>query len=159
VKQGMVFHTETKVTGAAVQGGQVVVTASAGGKDVRFQGDKVLVAVGRRPCTAGLGLEEIGVHVEAKTGRVPVDDDFRTNVASVHAIGDLIAGPMLAHKAEEDGIAFAERLTGHKTPVNYETIPSVIYTWPEVASVGPTEEQLRAAGRDFRVGKFPFSAN
>jgi dihydrolipoamide dehydrogenase len=117
------------------------------------------VAVGRKPYTTGLGLKEAGVTVEEKTGRIPVDEDFRTNVASVYAIGDLIDGPMLAHKAEEDGIAFAERLAGHKTHVNYDTVPSIIYTWPEVASVGPTEEQLQAAGREYRVGRFPFSAS
>jgi dihydrolipoamide dehydrogenase len=159
VKQGLVLHLGTRVTGAATQGGQVIVNANAGGKDVLFQGDKVLVAVGRRPYTAGLGLKEVGVTVEERTGRVPVDEDFRTNVAGIYAIGDLIDGPMLAHKAEEDGIAFAERLAGHKTHVNYDTVPSVVYTWPEVASVGPTEEQLKASGRSYRVGRFPFSAN
>jgi dihydrolipoamide dehydrogenase len=158
-KQGLVFHLGTKVTGAATQGGQVIVNANAGGTDVLFQGDKVLVAIGRKPYTAGLGLKEAGVVVEERTGRIPVDEDFRTNVAGVYAIGDLIDGPMLAHKAEEDGIACAERLAGHKTHVNYDTVPSVIYTWPEVASVGPTEEQLKAAGREYRVGRFPFSAN
>src|SRR5262249_49641827 len=107
----------------------------------------------------GLGLEEAGVKLEDGSGRVVVDENFKTNVAGVHAIGDLIAGPMLAHKAMEEGVAFAERLAGKKTQVNYETIPSVIYTWPEVASVGRTEEQLKEAGREYRVGKFPFSAN
>jgi dihydrolipoamide dehydrogenase len=159
VKQGLVFHLGTQVTGAATQGGQVIVNANAGGKDVLFQGDKVLVAIGRKPYTAGLGLKEIGVAVEERTGRIPVDQDYRSNVAGIYAIGDLIAGPMLAHKAEEDGIAFAERLAGHKTHVNYDTVPSVIYTWPEVASVGPTEEQVKASGRDYRVGRFPFSAS
>jgi dihydrolipoamide dehydrogenase len=158
-KQGLVFHLGTKVTGAARQGGQVIVNANAGGKDVLFQGDKVLVAVGRKPYTAGLGLKEAGVVVEEKTGRIPVDENFRTNVEGIHAIGDLIQGPMLAHKAEEDGIACVERLAGRKTHVNYDTVPSVIYTWPEVASVGPTEEQLKAAGREYRVGRFPFSAS
>jgi dihydrolipoamide dehydrogenase len=158
-RQGLVFHLGTKVTGAATRGGQVIVNANAGGKDVMFQGDKVLVAIGRKPYTAGLGLQEAGVVVEEKTGRIPVDANFRTNVAGVYAIGDLIDGPMLAHKAEEDGIACAERLAGHKTHVNYDTVPSVIYTWPEVASVGPTEEQLKAAGREYRVGRFPFSAS
>jgi dihydrolipoamide dehydrogenase len=159
VKQGLVFHLETKVTGAATQGGQVIVNANAGGKDVLFQGDKLLVAIGRKPHTAGLGLKEVGVTVEERSGRVPVDENFQTNVAGIYAIGDLINGPMLAHKAEEDGIAFAERLAGHKTNVNYDTVPSVVYTWPEVASVGPTEEQLKASGHEYRVGRFPFSAN
>jgi dihydrolipoamide dehydrogenase len=158
-KQGLTFHLETKVTAAAVQGGQVVVHASRKGQDVQFQGDRVLVAVGRRPFTKGLGLEEAGVRLEERTGRVVVDEGFETDVPGIYAIGDLIAGPMLAHKAEDDGIAFAERLSGMKTQVDYDTVPSVIYTWPEVASVGPTEEEVRNSGRDYKVGKFPFSAN
>jgi dihydrolipoamide dehydrogenase len=158
-RQGLTFHLDTKVTGASTQGGQVIVNAQAHGTDHLFQGDKVLVAVGRRPYTAGLGLEEAGVELEAKTGRVVVQEGFQTSAPGVFAIGDLIAGPMLAHKAEEEGIALAERLTGRKTEVNYHAIPSVIYTWPEVASVGQTEEELKEAGREYRVGKFPFSAN
>jgi dihydrolipoamide dehydrogenase len=159
VKQGLTFHLETKVTGAGAKGGQVVVTATSKGKDLTFQGDKVLVAIGRRPYTTGLGLKELGVAVDERSGRVVVDENFETNVKGIHAIGDLIEGPMLAHKAEDDGIAFAERLAGLKTQVNHDTVPSVIYTWPEVASVGPTEEQIKASGREYRVGKFPFSAN
>jgi dihydrolipoamide dehydrogenase len=159
VKQGLTFHLETKVTAAGTQGGQVVVNAHTRGTDVLFQGDKVLVAVGRRPCTAGLGLQEAGVTVEERTGKVPVDANYETNISGIYAIGDLISGPMLAHKAEDDGIAFAERLVGMKTLVNYDTVPSVIYTWPEVASVGPTEEEIKASGRDYKVGKFPISAN
>jgi dihydrolipoamide dehydrogenase len=158
-KQGLAFHLETKVTGASTQGGQVIVNAQARGTDVLFQGDKVLVAVGRKPLTTGLGLEEAGVALEDRTGRIVVEAGFRTSLPGVYAIGDVIAGPMLAHKAEEEGIALAERLAGMKTQVNYDAIPSVIYTWPEVASVGFTEEQLKGAGRDYRVGKFPFSAN
>jgi dihydrolipoamide dehydrogenase len=158
-KQGLTFHLETKVTAAGTQAGEVVVTAKAGGADRTFQGDKVLVAVGRRPFTTGLGLRELGVRTDERSGRVLVDEDFQTNVPGIYAIGDLIEGPMLAHKAEDDGIAFAERLAGMKTHVNYDTVPSVIYTWPEVASVGATEDQLKEAGRDYRVGKFPFSAN
>jgi dihydrolipoamide dehydrogenase len=159
LREGLTIHVETKVTSAAVQGGQVLVNATAKGENVLFQGDKVLVAVGRRPVTAGLGLEEAGVKLEERSGRVLVDENFRTNVPGVYAIGDLIAGPMLAHKAEEEGVAFADRLAGKKTRVNYDTIPSVIYTWPEVASVGLTEEQVKEKGREYRVGKFPFSAN
>jgi dihydrolipoamide dehydrogenase len=159
VKQGLTFHLETKVTAAGTQGGEVLVTATSGGKDLKFQGDKVLVAVGRRPLTAGLGLAELGVATDERSGRVAVDENFETNVKGIYAIGDLIEGPMLAHKASEDGVAFAERLAGMKTEVNYNTVPSVIYTWPEVASVGQTEEQVKASGREYRVGKFPFSAN
>jgi dihydrolipoamide dehydrogenase len=159
VKQGLTIHVETKVTGASAQGGQVIVNAQAHGTDQLYQGDKVLVAVGRKPVTAGLGLEEAGVKLEERTGRVGVDQGFQTSAAGIYAIGDLIAGPMLAHKAEEEGIALAERLAGKKTEVNYDAIPCVIYTWPEVASVGQTEEQLKEVGHEYRVGKFPFSAN
>ncbi len=158
-RQGLTLHLETKVTGAGTKGGEVHVTATSKGKDQTFQGDKVLVAVGRRPYTTGLGLPELGVATDERSGRVLVDENYETNVKGVYAIGDLIEGPMLAHKASEDGVAFAERLTGMKTEVNYDTVPSVIYTWPEVASVGQTEEQVKAAGREYRVGKFPFSAN
>src|SRR5258708_3768106 len=108
---------------------------------------------------SGRGLAEAGVAIEERSGRVPVNENFETNVAGVYAIGDLIAGPMLAHKAEDEGIAVAERLAGKKTEVNYNAIPSVIYTWPEVASVGLTEEQARENGREVRVGRFPFTAN
>jgi dihydrolipoamide dehydrogenase len=158
-RQGLTFHLDTKVTGAAAQGGAVIVNASNKGKDVLFQGDKVLVAVGRKPYTAGLGLEEAGVALEERTGRIKVDEHYQTTVPGVYAIGDVIAGPMLAHKAEEEGIALVEQLAGSRTHVNYGTIPSVVYTYPEVASVGQTEEQVRAAGGDCKVGKFPFAAN
>jgi dihydrolipoamide dehydrogenase len=157
-KQGLKLHVETKVVSASVQGGQVIVNAQAKGEGVLFQGDKVLVAVGRRPVTAGLGLEEAGVAVD-ETGRVTVNARFETHVPGVYAIGDLIAGPMLAHKAQEEGVAVAELLAGKKARVNYATIPSVIYTWPEVASVGLTEEQVKESGREYKVGKFPFLAN
>jgi dihydrolipoamide dehydrogenase len=159
VKQGLAFHLETRVMGASTQGGQVIVNGHGQRGDVLFQGDKVLVAVGRRPYTTGLGLEEAGVALEDRTGRVAVHDGYQTSVPGIYAIGDLIAGPMLAHKAQEEGAALAERLAGKKSQVNYETIPSVVYTWPEVASVGQTEDQLKAAGRTYRVGKFPFTAN
>jgi dihydrolipoamide dehydrogenase len=159
VKQGLTFNLETRVTDAAVQGGQVVVRAQKKGQDVVFQGDKVLVAVGRKPCTTGLGLEEAGVAVEERTGCVKVDERYATNVPGVYAIGDLIGGPMLAHKAMAEGVAFAEQFAGHAAQVNYAAIPSVVYTWPEVASVGLTEEQLKDAGKKYKTGKFPFAAN
>jgi dihydrolipoamide dehydrogenase len=158
-RQGLDFHLETKVTGATVQRGRVAVTAESKGESQTFTGDKVLVAVGRRPVTAGLGLEDVGIVLEERGGRVKVDDGWQTNVPGVYAIGDLIHGPMLAHKAMEEGIALAERLAGHKTRVNYDVIPSVIYTFPELASVGLTEEQVKESGREYKVGKFPFSAN
>jgi dihydrolipoamide dehydrogenase len=159
-KQGLEFHLETKVTGAKVEGEMVTVAAETkDGKGLTVECDKVLVAVGRRPYTEGLGLQAVGVSVEAKTGKVPVDDHFRTNVPSVLAIGDLIAGPMLAHKAEDEGVAAVEILAGKPGHVDYNTIPSVIYTWPEMASVGITEEQAREQNLKYRVGKFPFLAN
>lgn len=158
-RQGLSFHLETKVTGAKVNNKDVTVTAEGKDGPLKLQADKVLVAVGRRPFTNGLGLQEAGVAVDEKSGRIPVNADFQTNVSGIYAIGDLVAGPMLAHKAEDDGIAFAERLTGKKTHVDYNTVPGVIYTWPEVASVGQTEEQLKSERKDYRIGKFPFSAN
>lgn len=160
VKQGLEFHLDTKVTGAKVNKDKVTVTAQAkDGKELKFEGDRVLVAVGRKPFTVGLGLDEVGVAYDAKSGRVTVDEQFRTNVPGVYAIGDLIAGPMLAHKASEEGVVFAERLMGMKPHVNYDAIPSVIYIWPEVASVGPTEEQIKASGTAYNVGRFKFIAN
>jgi dihydrolipoamide dehydrogenase len=158
-RQGLTFHLDTKVTQAGTQGGQVIVNALHKSEGQQFQGDKVLVAVGRRPYTAGLGLEQVGVTVEERTGRVPVDEHFQTNVPGIYAIGDLIAGPMLAHKASEEGVALAEQLAGYKTHVNYGAIPSVIYTAPELAAVGLTEEQVKETGKPYKVGKFPFQAN
>lgn len=159
-RQGLEFHLETKVTGASVEGESVTVTAEPkDGKALSVACDKVLVAVGRRPYTEGLNLDGAGVKVEVKTGKVPVDAHFRTNIPTISAIGDLIQGPMLAHKAEDEGIACAEILAGKPGHVNYDTIPSVIYTWPEMASVGITEEQAQQQGLKYRVGKFPFLAN
>jgi dihydrolipoyl dehydrogenase len=159
-KRGIEFHLDTKVTGATVKGDQVTVRAQGkDGKEVSFTGDKVLVAVGRRPYTAGLGLDTAGVKVDAKSSRVEVDDQYRTSVGYIYAIGDLIAGPMLAHKASEEGIVFAERLAGMKPHVNYDAIPSVIYIWPEVASVGKTEEELKEKRVEYKVGKFRFTAS
>ena len=145
IKQGLEFHLETKVTGASIEGDRATVHAETkDGKKLDFDCGRVLVAVGRRPFTQGLGLAEAGVTVDPKTGKVPVDAHFRTNVATISAIGDLIDGPMLAHKAEDEGIACAEILAGKAGHVNYDTIPGVIYTWPELASVGLTEEQAKA---------------
>lgn len=158
-KQGLEFYLDTAVTAISARNEQVTVIAKRkDGTELSFTGDRVLVAVGRRPLTAGLGLAEAGVRADAKTGRIEVDDQFRTTAAGVYAIGDLIAGPMLAHKASEEGVVFAERLAGMRPHVNYDTIPSVIYTWPEVASVGRTEEQLKEQGVEYRVGKFKFAA-
>jgi dihydrolipoamide dehydrogenase len=158
-KQGFEIHIDTKVTGATVTGDSVTVKAqSKDGKELSFSGDRVLVSVGRRPYTSGLGLDDAGVKYDAKSGRIDTDAHFRTNVPGVFAIGDLIAGPMLAHKASEEGVVFAETLAGMKPHMNYDAIPSVIYIWPEVASVGLTEEQLKEKGVEYRVGKFKFAA-
>jgi dihydrolipoamide dehydrogenase len=158
-RQGFEIHLQTKVTGAKVGKGTVTVTAEKDGQQLTFEGDRVLVAVGRKPYTAGLGLDEAGVEHDKKTGRIAVDPQFRTNVPGISAIGDIIDGPMLAHKASEEGVVFAEQLAGMKPHVNYDAIPSVIYIWPEVASVGRTEEQVKETGRPYKVGKFPFLAN
>jgi dihydrolipoamide dehydrogenase len=159
-RQGITFHLDTKVMRGSTQGGgQVIVNAQHKSEGVLFQGDKVLVATGRRPYTAGLGLDQVGIAVDERTGRVPVDEGFQTKVPGIYAIGDLIAGPMLAHKASEEGIALVERLAGQKTHVNYLTIPSVVYTAPELASVGLTEEQVKEAATEYKAGKFPFLAN
>ncbi len=159
-KQGLEIHLETRVTGASVEGDRVEVRArKEDGAEATFACDRVLVAVGRRAYTEGLGLAELGIAVDPRTGKIPVDARFRTSVPTISAIGDVIEGPMLAHKAEDEGIACVELLAGQAGHVNYETIPSVIYTWPEMASVGLTEEQVKERGREYRVGKFPFQAN
>lgn len=159
-KQGLEFHLDTKVTGAKVLKGQVTVTTTGkDGSEKTFTGDKVLVAVGRKPWIEGLGLAEAGVKFDAKTNRVEIDSNYQTNLPGVYAIGDLVAGPMLAHKASEEGVAVAEILAGKHAHVNHDTIPSVIYIWPEVSSVGPTEEQIKESGRPYKVGKFPFAAS
>ncbi len=159
-KQGLEFHLETKVTGAQIEGDRVTVKAEKkDGSALSVTCDRVLVAVGRRAYTEGLDLQKAGVTVDPKTGKVAVDKTFRTNVPTISAIGDVIEGPMLAHKAEDEGIAWAELLAGKAGHVDYDTIPSVIYTWPEMASVGQTEEQLKERKVDYRVGKFPFLAN
>ena len=159
-KQGLKFHLGTKVTGATVEKGNVTVTADGpDGQKLQFLADKVLVAVGRRPHTAGLGLAEAGVEFDPKTGKIPVNKKFGTNLPTVSAIGDLIEGPMLAHKASEEGVVFAELLAGQQPHLNYDAIPSVIYIWPEVASVGPTEEAVKATGKPYKKGSFPFAAS
>jgi len=158
-RQGMAFQLETKVLDATIQGGQVVVRTQRQGQAAEFKGDKVLVAVGRKPCTAGLGLSELGVAIKERTGRVQVDEAYQTSVPGIYAVGDLIDGPMLAHKAHEEGIAFAEKLAGKAGHVNYGAIPGVVYIWPEVATVGLTEEQVKETGQPYRVGRFPFQAS
>jgi dihydrolipoamide dehydrogenase len=159
-KQGFAFRLSSKVTAAAVTKDQVTLTVepAAGGGAESLGADVVLVAVGRVPYTEGLGLDSAGVERDGK-GRIAVDNRFQTNVAGIHAIGDAIRGPMLAHKAEDEGAALAEILAGQAGHVNYEAIPSVVYTAPEIAAVGKTEEELKEAGIDYRAGKFLFLAN
>jgi dihydrolipoamide dehydrogenase len=157
-KQGIKFHLGKKVTGASTAGAvSLLVEPSAGGAAETVEADIVLVAIGRRPNTEGLGLEGAGVAMER--GRVVINDHFASNVPGIYAIGDVVRGPMLAHKAEDEGVAVAEILAGKAGHVNYDVIPGVVYTWPEVATVGKTEEELKAAGIDYNVGKFPFTAN
>ena len=156
-RSGIEFKLGTKVAGLhEVPGGLTLDLEGAASQTL--SADVVLVAIGRRPYTDGLGLEAVGVALD-EHGRVVVDDGFATNIPGIYAIGDVIRGPMLEHKAAEEGVALAERLAGQKTSVDYDAIPAVIYTWPEVASVGQTEEELKAAAISYRVGKFPFTAN
>ncbi len=159
-KQGMAFRLSTKVVGAETdaEGVTLRLQPAAGGEESTLRADVVLLAIGRRAHTAGLGLAEIGVATDAR-GRIEIDAHYATNVPGIYAIGDVVAGPMLAHKAEEEGVALAERLAGQAGHVNYEVIPGVVYTWPEVAAIGRTEEALKDAGIAYRVGKFPFTAN
>lgn len=159
-KQGIEYKLGAKVTGVekTSTGAKVTFEPVKGGSAETLEADIVLVATGRRPYTDGLGLEQAGVKLDER-GRVDVDAHWQTSVAGIYAIGDVVKGPMLAHKAEDEGVALAEILAGQKGHVNYDVIPSVVYTEPEVASVGKTEEELKAAGIEYRVGKFPFSAN
>lgn len=159
-KQGFKFKLGTKVVGTEVSadGVKVSVEPAKGGDAEILEADIVLVAIGRRPYTQGLGLEEAGVALDER-GRVAIDGHFKTNVEGIYAIGDVVVGPMLAHKAEEEGVALAELLVGQAGHVNYDIIPGVVYTMPEIATVGKTEEQLKAEGVAYNVGKFPFSAN
>ena len=160
-KQGFVFKLGSKVTSVDTSGGAAKVTvepAQGEGAAEVLDADIVLVSTGRIPFTEGLGLEEVGVAKDPK-GRVEVDTHFATSVPGIYAIGDVIAGPMLAHKAEDEGMAAAEIIAGKAGHVNYDVIPSVVYTFPEIASVGKTEAELKAAGITFNIGKFPFTAN
>ncbi|CAO2838388.1 unnamed protein product [Amaranthus hypochondriacus] len=159
-KQGMKFKLKTKVVGVDTSGDGVKLTVepAAGGEQTILEADVVLVSAGRVPFTAGLGLENLGVEMD-KGGRILVNERFATNVPGVYAIGDVIPGPMLAHKAEEDGVACVEFIAGKEGHVDYDLVPGVVYTHPEVASVGKTEEQVKTLGVPYSVGKFPFMAN
>lgn len=159
-KQGMKFRLSSRVTGAktAVRGVELMVEPAKGGKAEMLSADAALVAVGRKPNTQNLGLPEAGVKLDER-GRIAVDAHYRTSAEGIYAIGDVIAGPMLAHKAEEDGVACVEMIAGQKPHVDYNLVPAVIYTYPEVASVGKTEEKLKEEDVQYKAGKFPFQAN
>jgi len=157
-KLGMEFYLGHKVTAVENKGKEVVVKAEpkAGGAAIELTGDYCLVSVGRRPYTDGLGLDKIGIELDR--GKIPVDDHLKTKIDNIYAIGDVVRGAMLAHKAEEEGVMVAEQMAGQKPHINYLLIPGVVYTWPEVASVGYTEEQLKEQGRAYKLGSFPYKA-
>ena len=159
-KQGFDIKTGTKVTGATAANGKATLTVepAKGGDSTTIEADVVLVSIGRKPNTDNLGLDKVGLATN-KQGQIETDHDFRTKIPSIWAIGDVIPGPMLAHKAEDEGIAAAENIAGQTGIVNHDVIPSVVYTHPEIAGVGLSEEQAKAAGHDIKVGKFPFMAN
>ncbi|MBI1210182.1 MAG: dihydrolipoyl dehydrogenase [Alphaproteobacteria bacterium] len=159
-KQGILFKLGARVAGIDRKAGvlQVIVEPAQGGAREVIEADVVLSAIGRRPYTEGLGLERVGIKPDNK-GRIPIDKHYRTSAQGIYAIGDVVEGPMLAHKAEDEAVAVAEIIAGQAGHVNYNAIPAVVYTYPEVASVGHTEEELKASGVQYKVGKFPFTAN
>lgn len=156
-RKGLGFRLQTKVLSARLEQKEILLELESAESKEEMRCDRLLVAVGRKPLTRGLNLEEVGIAIDPKTGQVKVNDDYQTNVPTIYAIGDLIAGPMLAHKASAEGVAAVERMSGISGAVNYEAIPSVIYTFPEVASVGLTEEQVKERGIEYCVGSYPFS--
>jgi dihydrolipoamide dehydrogenase len=156
--QGITFHLETKVSAVEISDDQLIATATKGKEELKFEADKVLVSVGRRPFSEGLGAEKLGVEFDEKK-RIKVDKHFKTNIDGIYAIGDVIAGPMLAHKASDEGIACVERIAGKDGHINYDAIAGIIYTEPELAGVGLTEEQAKEKAIDYRVGRFPFRAS
>jgi dihydrolipoamide dehydrogenase len=157
-KQGLEIRTNTRVTNGGRTATGAFVVVEQDGKPERIEGDYVLVAVGRRPATTGIDTKALGLNV-GRRGELLVDDQMRTNVPNVFAIGDCVPGPMLAHKAEEEGVIAAEAIAGKPVHMHYKSIPNVVYTWPEIAAVGLTERQLKESGREYRTGRFPFSAN
>jgi dihydrolipoamide dehydrogenase len=156
-RQGLEFRLGTRVAEATVSGKQVKAVLQKGDDSEEMTFDRLLVSIGRRPLTRGLGIEGLGIETDPKSGQILVDETYRTSVAGIYAIGDLVPGPMLAHKASAEGIAAVECMAGRAGEVNYDTIPAVVYTWPEVASVGLTEEQVREREIPYCVGSFPFS--
>jgi dihydrolipoamide dehydrogenase len=159
-RQGLKFRLGTKVVEAkaAKTGVTLKTEAAKGGDAAEIAAEVVLVAIGRKPYTDGLGLEAAGVQLDER-GRIKTDAHYKTSAPGIYAIGDVIVGPMLAHKAEEEGVVLAEQLAGQKPHMNYDAIPGIVYTWPEIAAVGKTEEELKAAGVTYKAGKFPFTAN
>jgi dihydrolipoamide dehydrogenase len=157
-KQGLEIRTNTRVTNGGRTEQGVFVEVEHDGKSERIEGDYVLVSVGRRPVTTGINAKALGLNL-GKRGEVLVDDQMRTNLPNVFAIGDCVPGPMLAHKAEDEGVIAAEVIAGKPVHMHYKSIPNVVYTWPEIAAVGLTEAQVKQSGREYRTGKFPFSAN
>ena len=158
-KQGLNFMLKTRVVSAKVDGDVVKVTTEKNGKEDSLEFDRLLVAVGRKPAVEGLGLEEVGVEIDKKSGCVVVDENYRTTVPSVYAIGDIVPGPMLAHKASAEGIAAVECMAGKAGQVNYDAIPGIVYTWPEAASVGLTEEQVKEREIPYNSATYPFTGN
>jgi len=157
-KQGLDIRTGTRVTGGGRTDAGVFIEVEKDGKSERIEGDYVLVSVGRRPVTTGIDAAGLGLKL-GKRGEILVDDQMRTNLPNVYAIGDCVPGPMLAHKAEDEGVIAAEVIAGKPVHMHYKSIPGVVYTWPEIAVVGLTERQVKESGREYRTGRFPFSAN
>jgi dihydrolipoamide dehydrogenase len=159
-KLGITFYLQYGVKAVETKGEKVVLHANAvtDGKELQLEGDYCLVAIGRSPYTLNLGLEKAGVMMDER-GRITVDEHLQTNVKNIYAIGDVVRGAMLAHKAEEEGVFVAEHIAGQKPHIDYNLIPGVVYTWPEVAAVGKTEEELKASGRKYKAGTFPFKAS
>ncbi|HLA13858.1 MAG TPA: dihydrolipoyl dehydrogenase [Gemmatimonadaceae bacterium] len=157
-KQGLDIRVGTKVTGAQLEGTTVLVNIEKDGKKETLKADRVLVSVGRKPALLGIDAEALGLKL-GKRGEIVVDEQLRTNLPNVYAIGDAVGGKLLAHKAEEEGVVAAEAIAGHKVRMDHKSMPSVVYTWPEIATVGLAEHEVKESGRKYRTGKFPFSAN
>ena len=157
-KQGMELRAGTKVTGGKREGNRITIDVEKDGNKETLEGDYVLVSVGRKPVLTGIDAPALGLKV-GKRGEIVVDNQMRTNLPNVYAIGDAVGGKLLAHKAEEEGVVAAEVIAGHKVHMDHKSMPSVVYTWPEIATVGLAEHEVKESGREYRVGKFPFSAN
>lgn len=157
-RQGLEFHTGTRVTGAEITDEHIALSMERGGQSRTLEASHVLVAVGRKPSLSGIEASSLGLQLGSR-GEIAVDDQLRTNLPGVFAIGDAVGGKLLAHKAEEEGVVAAEVIAGHKVHMRYHSIPSIVYTWPEIASVGLTEREVRESGREIKTGRFPFTAN